>query len=355
MPTATTTPTTEAGTPQVPGSMRAIQASAFGLDALKLVEQPVPRPGRGEILVRVRAASLNYRDLVILKGIYRPDLPLPYVPASDGCGEVAEVGEEVTRFRIGDRVIPTYTQGWIDGLPTPEQRGQRTLGVPLAGVLQELVTVPAKDAVAAPDSLGDIEAATLPIAALTAWSTLHQGGVRPGHWVLVQGTGGVAIFALQFAKLAGARVMALSSSDEKLIRMRALGADATINYREVPDWAGPVREATGGRGVDIVVETTGSTLPASLAATAFGGFVGVIGFVGGFTAEIDVRRLLGPMLRVQGIAVGSRSGFEAMNRAIDAHRLKPVVDRVFPLAETGEAFARLERGQHFGKIAVTLA
>ncbi len=336
--------------------MRAIEAAALGLDGLRLVERPEPGPpGPGQIQVRIKAASLNYRDLVILKGTYRPDLELPYVPLSDGCGEVVAAGEGVTRFRVGDRVVPVYTQGWIDGLPTPEQRRERTLGVPLPGVLQELVTLPAEDAVAAPASLSDVEAATLPIAALTAWSTLQQGGVKPGDWVLVQGTGGVAIFALQLAKLAGARVMALSSSDEKLIRLRELGADATVNYREVLDWAGPVREATGGRGVDIVVETTGDTLPASLAATAFGGFVGVIGFVGGFAAEIDVRQLLGPMLRVQGIAVGSRSGFEAMNRAIDTHRLKPVIDRVFPLAETREAFALLERGGHFGKIAVTLA
>lgn len=334
--------------------MRVIEATALGLGGLRLVERPEPPPpGPGEIQVRIRAASLNYRDLVILQGIYRPDLELPYVPLSDGCGLVVAVGAGVTRFQVGDRVVPVYTQGWIDGVPTPEQRSQRTLGVPLPGVLQELVNLPAEDAVAAPATLGDIEAATLPIAALTAWSTLQAGGVKPGDWVLVQGSGGVALFALQFAKLAGARVVALSSSEEKLARLAALGADAGINYRQVPDWAPSVRAATGGRGVDIVVETTGSTLPASLAATAFGGFVGVIGFVGSFKAEIDVRQLLGPMLRVHGIAVGPRSRFEAMNRAIDAHGLKPVVDRVFPLEAVGEAFALMERGGHVGKIAVT--
>lgn len=340
---------------QVPGTMRAVEASAFRIDALKLGERPVPRPGRGEILVRLRAASLNYRDLVILKGIYRPDLPLPFVPASDGAGEVAEVGDGVRRFGVGDRVVPVYTQGWIDGLPTPEMRTGRTLGVPLAGVLQEYVVIPAEDAVAAPAHLSDIEAATLPIAALTAWSTLQEGGIKPGDWVLVEGTGGVAIFALQFAKLAGARVVALSSSDEKLARVRELGADACINYRTTPEWAAAARAATGGRGVDITVETGGSsTLPQALAAAAFGGFVGVIGFVGGFEATVDVRRLLGPMLRMQGIAVGSRTRFEAMNRAIAAHGLRPVVDRVFPLEATAEAFALMEEGGHFGKIAITL-
>jgi NADPH:quinone reductase-like Zn-dependent oxidoreductase len=348
-------PTETLGIP-VPATMRAVEAAAFGLDALRLVERPVPRPGPGEILVRVRAASLNYRDLVVLKGVYRPDLPLPYVPASDGCGEVVAVGDGVTRFRVGDRAVPAYTQGWIDGLPTPEMRAQRTLGGPLAGLLQGYVVVPAEDAVAAPAHLTDVEAATLPIAALTAWSVLQEGGVKPGDWVLVEGTGGVAVFALQLAKLAGARVVALSSSDEKLARARELGADARVNYRSTPEWAAPVREATGGRGVDIVVETGGAaTLPQALAAATFGGFVGVVGFVGGFEARIDVRRLLGPMVRVQGIAVGSRSRFEAMNRAIAAHGLRPVIDRVFPLEAAADAFALMERGGHFGKIAVSLA
>jgi NADPH:quinone reductase-like Zn-dependent oxidoreductase len=290
--------------PHLPVAMRAVEATGFGLDRLAVVERPVPRPGRGEILVRIKAVSLNYRDLVILKGSYLPDLPLPYVPASDACGEVAEVGDAVTRFRLRDRVIPTYTQGWTDGLPTPEMRTQRTLGAPLAGVLQDYLVVPAEDAVTAPAHLSDVEAATLPIAALTAWSTLQEGGIKPGDWVLVEGTGGVAIFALQFAKLAGARVVALSSSDDKLDRVKALGADAAINYRTIPEWGAVARQATGGRGVDIVVETGGAaTLPQALAAVSFGGFIGVVGFVGGLEVRVDVRQLIGPMVCVQGIAV----------------------------------------------------
>jgi len=336
------------------GTMRAMEASAFSVDALQLVARPIPAPRRGEILVRVKAASLNYRDLAVLVQKYLPNLPLPYVPASDACGEVVEVGEDVTRFKVGDRVTPIYTQGWHDGLPTLELRTRRTLGAPLAGVLQEYVAVPAEDAVAVPGHLTDGEAATLPIAALTAWSTLQEGGIKSGDTVLVQGTGGVALFALQFARLAGARVIALSSSDEKLARARELGAEIGINYRSTPEWHVAVKDATGGRGVDIIVETAGATLDKSLAALAFAGFVGVVGFVAGYRAQIPIRALLGPMIRVQGIAVGSRARFEAMNRAIVQHQLRPVVDSVYPLERAADAFRRLEQGTHFGKIVVTI-
>jgi len=333
-------------------TMRAIEATGFSIDALRLGERPVPSPRRGEILVRIRAASLNYRDLAILVHRYLPNLALPYVPASDACGEVVAVGEEVSRFQVGERVMPLYTQGWHDGRPTPQQRAGATLGAPLSGVLQEYIVVPAEDAVAVPSHLSDAEAATLPIAAVTAWSTLQEGGVKTGDWVLVEGTGGVALFALQFAKLAGARVVVLSSSDEKLARAQALGADVGINYRAVPDWAPAVREATGGRGADIVVETAGGSLDKSLAAVAFGGFIGIIGFVAGAQATIPLRAVLGPMVRIQGIAVGSRTRFEAMNRAIAAHGLRPVIDRRFGLADTAQAFRRMEAGSHFGKIVV---
>jgi NADPH:quinone reductase-like Zn-dependent oxidoreductase len=335
-------------------TMRAIDVGGIGLETLRLAERPVPEPGPGEILIRVKAATLNYRDLAIVQGSYKPGHPRPYVPCSDASGEVAALGPGVTRFKVGDRVVPTYTQGWIDGRPTAEQRAERTLGVPLTGVLQDFVAVPAEDTVTAPEHLSDVEAATLPIAGLTAWSTLQDGGVKPGDWVLVEGTGGVALFALQFAKLAGARVLALSSSEEKLKRVRDLGADATINYREVPEWGPSAKEAMDGRGADIVVETTGSALPQALTAAAYGGYVGVIGFVGGFEASVDVRQLIMPMARVHGIAVGSRTGFEAMNRAVAEHGLKPVVDQVFPLEDAAEAFALMERGGHFGKIAISL-
>jgi NADPH:quinone reductase-like Zn-dependent oxidoreductase len=319
-----------------------------------MAQKPVPKPRRGEILVRVRTASLNYRDLAILVEKYLPTLPLPYVPASDACGEVVQTGEDVTRFKVGDRVTPIYTQGWHDGLPTLELRTRRTLGAPLSGVLQDYVAVPAEDAVTVPAHLSDAEAATLPIAALTAWSTLQEGGIKPGDSVLVQGTGGVALFALQFAKLAGARVIALSSSDEKLERARQLGADVGINYRTTPDWHVAVKDATQGKGVDIIVETAGATLDKSLASLGFGGFIGVVGFVAGYKAEIPVRALIGPMIRVQGIAVGSRARFEAMNRAIAQHKLKPVIDSTFALEQSADAFRHMQQGRHFGKIVISL-
>jgi NADPH:quinone reductase-like Zn-dependent oxidoreductase len=338
----------------IPTRMRALVADAFAIDRLQIVERDVPRPQRGEILVRVRAATLNYRDLAILKGTIMPTLPLPYVPASDAAGEVVEIGEGVTRFKQGDRVMPIFIQGWLDGRPTLEQRTRRTLGAPLGGVLQEYIVLPADDAVAIPAHLSDIEAASLPIAAVTAWSALIEGDIQPGANVLVQGTGGVALFALQFAKLHNARVVILSSSDEKLARARELGADACINYRDTPQWGQAVREATGGQGVDIVVETSGATLAQSVAALAFGGAILVVGFVGGMETTLPVRSLIGPMVRIQGIAVGSRTRFEAMNRAIAQQGLRPVIDSTFALEQSAEAFRRMERGAHFGKIAIAL-
>jgi NADPH:quinone reductase-like Zn-dependent oxidoreductase len=336
--------------------MRVIEATGFGIDKLAMVERPVPEPGPGQVLVRLSAATLNYRDFAILSGRYRAGLQFerPYVPASDGSGTVEALGTGVTRFQVGDRVVPVYTQGWIDGRPTPEMRATRTIGFPLDGVLREYIAIPAEDAVRAPASLTDIEAATLPIAGLTAWTTLQEGGVKPGDWVLAMGTGGVSIFALQLAKLAGAQVAVISSSDDKLARARALGADATVNYRTTPDWAPAVRQATGGRGIDIVIETAG-TLGPSIAVAAFGAFIGLVGFTGSHASQLDVRQVIMPMIRIQGIAVGSRNGFEAMNRAIDRHSLKPVVDQVFPMARAADAFALMARGGHVGKIALRIA
>mgnify|MGYP000325988868 CR=1 FL=1 len=220
----------------LPTRMKAMAASAFSIDAIGPIELDVPQPKRGEILVKVAAASLNYRDLAIVAQNYIPGLPLPLVPASDCCGTVVALGEGVTQWKVGDRVTPVYTQGWYDGKPTPQQRFRQTLGMPLTGVLQQYITVPAEEAVAPPKSLSDVEASTLPIAALTAWSALQEGGIKPGDTVLLQGTGGVSLFALQFAKAAGATVIITSSSDDKLARAKALGADRTINYRSNPDW-----------------------------------------------------------------------------------------------------------------------
>jgi len=332
--------------------MRAVEASGFSIQDLRLVKSPIPEVGKGEMLIRLEAASLNYRDLAILDQKYMPNLSLPYVPCSDGCGTVEAVGSGVSRFKVGDKVIPVYTQGWYNGLPSKAQRTTKTLGAPLSGVLQDYIVIPEEEAVSSPQSLSDTECATLPIAALTAWNTLEQGGVKPGSVVLVQGTGGVALFALQFAKAAGAKVVLLSSSDEKLERAKALGADTLINYQTNPNWGALAKEATGGEGVDIVVETTGHSLPESLGAVKFGGFVGVIGFVGGHETTISVKTLIGPFVRVQGIAVGSRTQFEAMNKAIDHLKIKPIIDSEFPLEDSSKAFEHLKSGKHFGKVVI---
>jgi NADPH:quinone reductase-like Zn-dependent oxidoreductase len=334
--------------------MHAMQACAPGFNDLRISEQPIPRPCAQEILVRVKAASLNYRDLVVLKGIYKPNIAFPFVPLSDACGEVVEVGSDVTRFKTGDRVVPTFIQGWPSGVPIAERRADWTLGWPRTGVLQDYIVVPADDAVAAPANLSDVEAATLPIAAVTAWSALMAGAIKAGDWVLVEGTGGVGLFALQFAKCMGAKVALITSTHEKVARVQALGADCVINYRSTPNWEHGVREATGGRGVDIVVETAGSTLPQALSSVAFGGFIGVVGFLGGFETRLGIVPLIEKMIRLQGIAVGPRDQFEAMIRAIEAHDIRPLVETVFPLEQAADAFALMDRGGHFGKIAVRL-
>lgn len=333
--------------------MTAMQADSFAIDALRPVRVARPAAGPGQIVVKVAAASLNYRDLAIITGSYFPDLALPYVPSSDCVGIVVEAAAGVTRFAVGDRVIPCYIQGWREGELTQEQRKTKTLGAPMTGVLQEYVAVPAEDAVPAPDFLNDEEAATMPIAALTAWHCLHAGGIAPGKTVLVQGTGGVALFALQFAKALGAVVVALTSAAAKAEMLRGLGADHVINYREIPDWADAVRAATGGRGVDIVVETTGTTLSQSLNACTFGGFVGIIGFVGGTDATVSIRQIIGPKIRMEGIVVGSRRMMETMLAAMETLQIRPVIAARYPLEQAAAALHALQKAEHPGKIVIT--
>ena len=335
--------------------MKVIEATRFALDGLQEAHRPIPTAGPGEILIKVKAASLNYRDLAVLSGTYLPDLPLPYIPVSDCAGDVVAVGDGMTRFAAGDRVVPCYIQGWQDGELTQTQRKKQTLGAPLDGVLQEYIVVPAENAVPTPALLTDEEAATLPIAALTAWHCLQSGGVAAGKSVLVQGTGGVALFALQFAKALGATVVALTSSVEKADFLTRLGADHVINYRDVPEWAEAVRDATGGKGIDIIVETTGTSMPQSLNACAFGGFIGVIGFVGGYETNLDIRQLIGPKIRMEGIVVGSRSMMEDMIRTIEQHALRPVIADSFDWLAIGDAFSALKAGSKPGKIVLRMA
>ena len=325
----------------------------FGPENLALADRPIPEPGPGQVLLRMGVASLNYRDWLTVTGRYNPKQPLPLIPCSDGVGEVVDLGPGVTRFGTGDRAIPIFAQRWISGEPTREKL-RATLGGPVDGTLAEYIALGESCMVPAPEHLSDEEAATLPCAGVTAWSALvTHGGVKAGDTVLIQGTGGVAVFALQFARLVGARVIATSSSDAKLGRARELGAWETLNYRKTPQWGRQVRELTGGRGVDLVVEVGGAgTLAQSLEAVRFGGRISQIGMLAGATAEINVVPLLMKQVRVQGVLVGPREGFEAMNRAIEATALRPVIDRVFPLEETRAALEHLAEGRHFGKICI---
>ena len=328
----------------------------FGIDSLAVVERPQPKPGPGQVLVRMRAFSLNYRDLLVVKGQYNPKLRFPFTPLSDGAGEVAEVGAGVTRVKPGDRVAGAFMPKWVGGELT-EAKAKSALGGGAPGVLAEYVVLDEEGVVPVPAHLSDEEAATLPCAAVTAWHALvTEGHVKAGDVVLVQGTGGVSLFALQFAVVSGARVIATSSSDDKLRRVRELGASDGINYKTTPDWDKRALELTGDAGVDHVVEVGGAgTLGRSLKAVRMGGRVSMIGVLTGGSAEVTVLPILMKGTRVQGIYVGSREMFEAMNRAIALHQLRPVVDRVFPFAEAAEALRYLETGTHFGKIVLRLS
>ena len=322
-----------------------------GLDHLKLVERPEPRPGPGEVLVRLAAASINYRDLATVT-MMAPQRPL--IPLSDGAGVVEAVGDGVTRVNVGDLVMPGFFPHWTAGRPTPQRLA--ALGGVLDGVACEAIALTAEGVTKAPAGWNAAEAATLPCAAVTAWRGLVvEGRLTAGETVLVQGTGGVSIFALQFAKLTGARVIVTSSSDEKLERARAMGADETINYRSTPDWAKAARDLTGGRGVDHVVEVGGAgTFQQSIAACALGGSIAVIGVLSGFVKDLNVAAMFGGNLHINGITVGSRENVEQMVRAIEIGRLKPVIDRRFRLDQLAEALALMQGGGHFGKVVIDI-
>lgn len=330
--------------------MKTIQLrDSFGIDSLALVDQQRPIPGPGEILVKINAVSLNYRDLLVVDGTFFPGLPFPFVPASDAAGQVEEVGPEVTRFKPGDRVTTHFIQDWESG-PFSGSLAS-TLGGPRPGILSEYVVLSERGVVPTPSYLNDEEAATLPIAALTAWRSLRLGSLKPGETVLVQGTGGVSIFALQFAKALGARVIITSSSDEKLRRATKLGVDVAINYKSDPEWWQTVRTATDGLGVDLVVDVGGQdTLNQSVKALKPGGFIAVVGLLTGIECKLDVLTFLLRNSRLEGITVGSRQSFEEMNRFLEEHQIRPVVDAVFPWSKTQEALRELKAGKHFGKL-----
>jgi NADPH:quinone reductase-like Zn-dependent oxidoreductase len=336
--------------------MRAVTISgAFGLNNLRVEERPEPRPGPGQVVVRMRAASLNYRDLRMVEGVYNPRQSLPLVPASDGVGEVIALGDGVTRVKTGDRVSPIFAQSWLAGTPTTPQL-RSTLGGPIDGTLAELMAVDAEGVVPVPEYLTDVEAASLPCAALTAWNALVTlGRVRPGDTVVTQGTGGVSIFGVQLARLLGARIIATTGSDDKIERLRELGAHEVINYKRDPEWGKSARALTGGRGVDLVLDVGGgTTLAQAIRAVRPAGHISVIGVLAGVASDLNLLPILMQGLRLQGVFVGHRESFEAMNRALAESRLKPVVDRVFPLEQTREALEHLKSGQHFGKVCIQI-
>lgn len=324
----------------------------FGIDSLQLIERAQPEPGAGQVQLKMRAWSLNFRDLMTVLGQYNPKLRLPFTPLSDGVGEVTAIGAGVTRVKVGDRVAGAFMQKWIEGEPS-EAKGASALAGSIPGLLAESVVLHEDGLVPVPAHLTDEEAATLPCAAVTAWHALvTAGGVKAGDVVLVQGTGGVSLFALQFAKLLGARIIATSSSDAKLARAKELGAADGINYKATPEWGQKARELSGGKGVDHIVEVGGAgTLGESLRAIRMGGRISLIGVLSG-AGQVNPIPILMKNICVQGIFVGSRVMFEAMNRAIALHQLRPVIDRVFPFEQVREALRHMESGAHFGKIVI---
>ena len=335
--------------------MKAYQIQSHtGLDALKQVDLPEPEVATDEVLVRIRANAINYRDLSMPHGGYLRNDKVPLIPLSDGAGEVVKVGSAVTRFREGDRVIGCFFRDWEDGDVTEQQLGS-ALGGGIDGVLAEYVALKERATVHVPADLSFEQAATLPCAAVTAWQALTLDDLRAGQTVLALGTGGVAIFAMQFAKAFGARVIITSSSDEKLDRARALGADLTINYRTDPDWDKHVRQLTDGVGVDNVIEVGGiGTLEKSLASARVSGTVSLIGVLSGFNdANPSPMAALFNRITIRGIYVGSRCMFEQMNRAIEANGIEPVIDQTVPFAEARRAYEFLQSGKHFGKIVIS--
>jgi NADPH:quinone reductase-like Zn-dependent oxidoreductase len=329
----------------------------WGLENLAPGERPIRDPGPREVLLRLRAASLNYRDLVVVQGNYgRLAGKPPLIPLSDGVGEVVTAGAEVTRVRPGDRVCTTVFQGWLSG-ELEDGMAETALGGPLDGVLGEYRTLHEDGVVRAPEHMSDAEAATLPCAGLTAWdAVINQGGLQAGETALILGTGGVSLFALQFAKLQGGGAIVTSKSDEKLARARRLGADHTINYVETPRWGGAVRELTGGRGVDLVIETGGGgTLPESLGAVRAGGRIMLMGVLAGAQLDAKIYHLVLRRIRLQGITMAPRDDFERMNTLLAEHDLHPHVDRIFGFDESPAAFEYLAAQRHFGKVAIEIA
>jgi len=334
--------------------MKAFTTLGDGIDGLKLNELPVPEPKAGEILVKMTAASLNYRDLLVINGVESWKPISPRIPISDGVGEVVSVGDSVSRWKVGDRVAGLFLPKWLDGTLTAEKYVSPLGGAAADGVLAEYVVFYEQAVVKAPDNLSDAETATLPVAALTAWHAVaRRSQVQKGETVLIQGTGGVSLFALQFVHALGAQPLVISSSDEKLERAKTMGASATINYKKFPAWEEQIIELTGGKGVDHVIETVGGeNLNRSLNAIKLSGTISFIGLIAGLSAPINTYQFVTKNVQIHGIETGSREMFEEMNRFIERHDLKPVIDKTFAFDEIREALRYLESGTHFGKVTI---
>ncbi len=336
--------------------MKAFQLqNSFGLENLKLVELPEPSPKAGEILVKMKAVSLNYRDFLMVSGKYNPKQKLPLIPLSDGAGEVVAIGEGVTTWKVGDRVMGAFSQGWLYGAPSRNTL-KTTLGGPLDGTLCEYRIFPEYGVVATPEHLNDLEASTLPCAGLTAYSAIFPfGNIGPADTIVVLGTGGVSIFALQFAKILGARVIVTSSQNDKLERAKQLGADETINYNEKQNWEKEVLKLTNMKGADLVIEVGGAgTLSKSIACTRPWGIISLIGVLAGGESNLSLFPVLMQGIRIQGVIVGNRQDFENMNRVLSAHKMKPVVSQTFPFEKAVEAIQYLKDGKHFGKVCISI-
>lgn len=333
--------------------MKAWLLQDFGLDNLTLGDVPTPTPGKGELLVKVGAVSLNFRDKAIVDGIYEPHLvPKPLIPVSDAAGTVVAVGEGVTRFQVGARVNSHLYSRWIDGAPGPDEPAY-CFGMPLPGGLAEYMIIHEDSAVRAPAGMSDEEASTLPIAALTAWySLMDVGRLQPGQTVLVQGTGGVSIFAAQIAAAHGARVIATSSSDANLARIKGLGASDGINYRSHPEWEQEVLRLTGGKGVDVTIDVAGGDgLNKSVLATKAAGVIAQVGFLTGQVAQLQLMPVIFRQTTIRGIAVAPRAAFDRMNPFLQRHGIRPVIDRVYPFHQARQGFEHLARGP-FGKVVI---
>lgn len=336
--------------------MKAWLLKDFGLKNLHLEEVPTPTPKPGELLIKVGAVSLNFRDKAIVDGIYEPHLvPKPLIPVSDAAGEIVAVGEGVTRFKVGERVNSHLYSRWLDGAPGPDEPAY-CVGMPLPGGLAEYMIIHEDSAVRAPENMSDVEASTLPIAALTAWySLMDVGNLQAGQTVLVQGTGGVSIFAAQIASAHGARVIATSSSDANLEKVKAFGVSAGVNYRTNPNWEQKVLELTDGKGADITIDVAGGDgLNQSILATKAAGVIAQVGFLTGQTTALNLMPLIFRQTTIRGIAVAPRSSFDRMNPFLEKHKIKPVIDKVYSFEQAIEAYEHLARGA-FGKVVIKIA